>query len=352
MNEEIKRHLEEIERMIRIDELMKEWAVYFHSQDQWKDAIFVEDGPFPYYWNQKIKFLFIGRELYGTRNEADPPTIKYWDEREGMQKLGVFQSRLLYLAYGIINGQYRWEAWRKMDLAEELNCKLAEDSEKIGDAFSYAFMNASKILNEKSSHVEKDIFGKFIKDKINRAFFIREIDLLAPDIIVTGNLNDTGFWGNNENNGFYAEFKEKIKPWPNPEFDNDNCFVWKYTLCQGQEKKDIPMLDGHHFSARGETFEKFYEPICKAAKMFTKPILLVSREDREIVIRYKGEKVFSISRGGSDDAKLITALRETLLHMPPEEGAQVIENGVAIDFSDPELEKLIRNETAMKTVRI
>ena len=83
----------------------------------------------------------------------------------------------------------------------------------------------------------------------------------------------------------------------------------------------------------------------------TKTPLLVSMEDSEIVIRYKGEKVFSISGGGSDDAKLITALRETLLHMPPEEGAQVIENGIAIDFSDPELEKLIQDETAMKTVR-
>ena len=29
----------------------------------------------------------------------------------------------------------------------------------------------------------------------------------------------------------------------------------------------------------------------------------------------------------------------------------VIDNGIAIDFSDPELEKLIQDETAMKTVR-
>ena len=50
---------EEKEMMIRIDELMKEWATYVHSQDQWKDAIFVEDGPFPYYEQQKIKILFI-----------------------------------------------------------------------------------------------------------------------------------------------------------------------------------------------------------------------------------------------------------------------------------------------------
>ena len=65
MNEEIKRHLEEIERTIRIDELMKEWETYCHSQKQWKEAIFVEDGPFPYYEQQEAKILFIGRELPG-----------------------------------------------------------------------------------------------------------------------------------------------------------------------------------------------------------------------------------------------------------------------------------------------
>ena len=78
MNEEIQRHIEGTKRMIRIDELMKEWATYIHCQDQWERerAIFVEDGPFPYYWSQKIKILFIGRELYGKRNEGDPQTIR------------------------------------------------------------------------------------------------------------------------------------------------------------------------------------------------------------------------------------------------------------------------------------
>ena len=165
----------ETESMIRVNELMKEWTTYFHSQDQWRNAIFVEDGPFPYYWNQKIKILFIGRELYGNRSAGDPPTIRYWDEREGMQRLGTFQSRLLYLAYGIINGQYSWEDWQKMNLAKELNCKLAEDSEKVGDAFSYAFMNASKILNEESSQVGKD-FTAFVDDKVNRAFLCARLN--------------------------------------------------------------------------------------------------------------------------------------------------------------------------------
>ena len=254
MNEEIKRHFEEIERMVRIDELMKEWATYCHKK--WSGAIFVEDGPFPYYWNQKIKILFIGRELYGTKNEVDPPTIKYWDEREGMQKLGVFQSRLLYLAYGILHSECSYEDWIKMAEAKKLNCLLAEDTKNQPGAFSYAFMNASKILNEESSQVGKD-FTAFVDDKVNRAFFVREIELLSPDIIVSGNLNDLRFWE-------FEEFKARLKQHNDLNCHKDDCFVWKYEI----GGKTILLLDGHHFSARGETFEKFYEPICKAAKMF------------------------------------------------------------------------------------
>lgn len=255
MNVEIKRHLEEIERMIRIDELMKEWSTYFHSQAQWEKAIFVEDGPFPYYWNQKVKILFIGRELYGNRNAGDPPTIKYWDdEREGMQKLGVFQSRLLYLAYGILHGECSEDTWKKMDTATKLNSVFATDRD---EAFSYAFMNASKILNEKSVYIDRDIFGEFVKDKVNQAFFVREIELLAPDIIVSGNLNDLRFWE-------FEEFKARLKPYNDLNCHKDDCFVWKYKV----GNKTITLLDAHHFSAPGDTFKKFYEPICKTAKVF------------------------------------------------------------------------------------
>ena len=86
-----------------------------------------------------------------------------------------------------------------------------------------------------------------------------------------------------------------------------------------------------------------------------KTLLLVSMENREIVVRYKGEEMF---RAGQNEAKpemqreLIEVLREILVHIPPEECSNVIDNGIAIDFSDPELEKLIQDETAMKTVRV
>ncbi len=258
MNEDIQRHFEEIKRMIRIDELMKDWATYIH-QKQWerngKVAIFVEDGPFPYYWNQRTKILFIGRELYGKRNEGDPPTISYWNERECMEKLGIFQSRLLYLAYGILHGECSEDTWKKMDTATKLNSIFATSN---NEGFSYAFMNASKILNEDSTYVKKDgPFWKFTEDKVNRAFFVREIELLDPDIIISGNLNDLKFWE-------FEEFKAKLEQYNDWNYHKDDCFVWKYEM----SNKKILLLDGHHFSATGDTYKKFYDPICKIAKAF------------------------------------------------------------------------------------
>ena len=180
----------EIERMIRIDELMKEWATYCHSQELWKNAIFVEDGPFPYYWNQKIKILFIGREAYGM--DPSEKNIDYWsDIRE--PSLGVFQSRLLYLAYGIQHGECSYDDWCKMPDAHRLNAIFAEDAQKLDGAFSNAFMNASKLVNTEGTKIG-NICRSFINDKVNRLFFIREIELLAPDIIVSANLNDIGFF--------------------------------------------------------------------------------------------------------------------------------------------------------------
>ena len=101
-----------------------------------------------------------------------------------------------------------------------------------------------------------------------------------------------------------------------------------------------------------------WEMLMKKSNYNTKGVkkpLLVSMEDREIVVRYKGVEMF---RTGKNEPKtemqqeLIAALRETLVHIPPEECSDVIDNGIAIDFSDPELEKLIQDETAMKTVRV
>ena len=244
------------EMTIRVDELMKEWATYCHSQAQWKNSVFVEDGPFPHYFSQKKKILFIGREIPGKKPDQGL-VINYINERMDMPNLGAFQSLLLYLAYGILNEQYNYEQWIKMDNAKKLNALFAEDAKGIDDAFSYAFMNASKILNTESTYVKDGgPFRQFTADKVNRELFIREIELLEPDIIVSGNLNEFSFY-------LHEEFNDIISK-DSGGFTNENCYVWKYKL--KANGKTIPCLDGWHFSAHKPHFECFYQPICEAAK--------------------------------------------------------------------------------------
>ena len=251
----------EIELKTEINKLMEKCAAYCHRpQSLWANSIFVKDGPFPQYEGQRTKILFIGRELYGKQNKEDGLCINYWDERAGMDKLGVFQSRLLYLAYGIHKRECGLDDWLNMKEAKELNKLFANEGKPFDDQFSYAFMNACKILNTKSTYVGKD-FQEFIKDPNNRVFFIREIELINPDIIISGNLNDLSFF--TDANDFYQEFKGKIEANRESQFHNENCFVWQYKI----NNKKIPWLDAYHFSRRGDTFEHFYEPICKAAKI-------------------------------------------------------------------------------------
>ena len=115
----------------KIDALMKDWADYCHLEgSQWVNSIFVKDGAFPFYEQQNPKILFIARELYGKQNKEDGLCINYWDERAGMDNLGVFQSRLLYLAYGISNGQCTMKDWLNMQEAKELNTNLFAKSKE------------------------------------------------------------------------------------------------------------------------------------------------------------------------------------------------------------------------------
>lgn len=242
----------------KIDNLMEEWANYCHrSQSPWNDSIFVKDGPFPQYEKQGTKILFIARELYGRQSKDDGLCINYWDERAGTDNLGVFQSRLLYLAYGIINRQCTKEDWINMQEAKELNKKFAPEGpegETLGDQFSYAFMNASKILNTQGTQIG-DTFWKFINDNENLKFIIEEISLLDPNIIVSANLGDLGLMGK------LMTFSNSIKQKQSDNLlNNENRFIYCFD-------DKIPWIDTWHFSAHKDHFKGFYEPVCEAAKI-------------------------------------------------------------------------------------
>ena len=247
--------IEDLRKITTIGDLMNLWFNY--CQSKWPDAVFVKDGPFPFYEQQKTKILFIGREAYGM--DPSEKNIDYWsDIRE--PSLGLFQSRLLYLAYGIQHGECSYDDWCKMPDAHRLNAIFAEDAKQLDGAFSNAFMNASKLVNTEGTKIG-NICRSFINDKVNRLFFIREIELLAPDIIVSANLNDIGFF-------FHEEFADIVEHDADSEFNNGNCYVWKYKL--QSTGKIIPCLDAWHFSAIHPNFEGFYQPICSAARHYLK----------------------------------------------------------------------------------
>ena len=221
----------------KIKALMDEWKAHCDAKSEWQGK-FVSDGFFPYYTKQAVRVLFIGRESYG---KSGGDYIASYNEMSTPN----FHNRLLYLAYGIVKSESSLDDWLSMDDAKKLDARFAESG-----GFSYAFMNASKINNATGwTMLCKELFYAFIDDPKNRENIIREIELLDPDIIVSANLGDLGFFDR-----FPAIERSADQPC-------EDCCVWY--LNSG---KKIPWIDGWHFSARKPTFESFYSPICSLAK--------------------------------------------------------------------------------------
>lgn len=84
-----------------------------------------------------------------------------------------------------------------------------------------------------------------------------------------------------------------------------------------------------------------------------KPLVKLFVEDGALVCRFKGKEVFRIAGDGAipeDRQQLVTALREMLLKLPPDDGAKIVKHGIAVDFDAPELAKLIETELAIKVI--
>ena len=84
-----------------------------------------------------------------------------------------------------------------------------------------------------------------------------------------------------------------------------------------------------------------------------KPLVKLFVEDGALVCRFKGKEAFRIAGDGAipeDRQQLVTALREMLLKLPPDDGAKIVKHGIAVDFDAPELAKLIETELAIKVL--
>ena len=85
-----------------------------------------------------------------------------------------------------------------------------------------------------------------------------------------------------------------------------------------------------------------------------KPLVKLSVENGALVCRFKEKEAFRIAGDGATPEsrqQLVATLREMLLKLPPKDGANIVEHGIAVDFDAPDLAKLIETELAIKVIR-
>lgn len=151
---------------------------------------FVRDGFYPFYFSQPLKILFVGKECLDLAGcDYLEVLLKSYrtDKTVGDQHLNThkFHSRLLYVAYGLLNGGPEWDDIPFADV--------------IGDTFatpegiSCAFMNVSKFSNEReesghwaANHSLMDF--SVLASGIQRRFVEEQIAILKPDVVISMNL--------------------------------------------------------------------------------------------------------------------------------------------------------------------
>jgi hypothetical protein len=206
-------------------------------------SYFIADGFFPGYYKQNIKVLFIEMEPRYMCEEGDwvQSMIKgYKDENYHNQR--SFTRRLLYTIQGIKhNGEYKFEN------LEEANYYAKEiDSTKD---YGFAFMNMSKYSNCTQVNADYDFINQFLEDSNleNRNYFREEIEILNPDVIITGNLWNGGIEQKYLDLCFgKVEWRKKVN-------DMSNIVV---------NGKSVKILNTYHLSAFPlKDREDFYNPI-------------------------------------------------------------------------------------------
>lgn len=248
----------------KIDKLHSEWRN--HIQNKCANSslpdLYVEDGFFPYYKQQKIKVLFIGREArrIGGCGYIDVMYKAFRDGKVDGRSLNCHQFHALMLAitYGLQNN---FEAYELVPRATVIGRKFASE-----EGISYAFMNLSKFSNETDTSWKSNqqLINTFLQlseidnsldgtDK--KSFFAREIELLSPDIIIGMNLNE------DEKRNRYKFLGE---------LTDQKWYGKQGQVCSQTLKTQLgeyPLFDTFHFSAPNKCEEEdFYLPIMEAAK--------------------------------------------------------------------------------------
>ena len=244
-------------KLRQINALMDEWKSALTEEEQ---KLFVPDGFYPYYFSKKPRILFVAKESTGMRGLAYIDTLfdcyrneKYIGEKNINQYR--FHARMMYMAYGILNGDSTNEDFQNTPFASEIGNNFATER-----GISFAFINISKSSNQNGTYADK----RLIADSYNygKEFIKREIEILEPDVIISANITDkiSDIFGK-------PNVLERVGGG-----NGEECDVCAQTI--KVNSKDILLLDCWHFSYIGgknngkKDFEHFYHPVCSLTKKY------------------------------------------------------------------------------------
>jgi hypothetical protein len=233
--------------------------------DEWRESLadkefaefFIIDGFFPNYYKQTHKVLFVGREARwitsGGDNIVDGDYIGTsldWF-KTGIQNNSTFWRHILQMVQ-LFKSEGKIE-FEKLMSANDCAREMAEKHD-----YGFAVINISKYSNDTDDGGKADWYtiNQFLEDSQleKRNFFYEELEILDPDIIITGNL-----W-NGKINEKYLDLcfgkRTELETYP-PESPEARL----YEIDLGGKK--VKLIDVYHFSSTKPNKESFFTPIKK-----------------------------------------------------------------------------------------
>jgi hypothetical protein len=252
---------EEIQKRQQIVSLMSDWQdeiahKYKNEPDEeyWEGenplSYFIADGFFPGYYSQKTKVVFIERETRFMDEYGDwvQHMIKSFKNNNNHNQKS-FTRHLLYIVQGIKNdGRYKFE---NLEEANDYAKEIVDTND-----YGFAFMNMSKYTNcTQSFKADYDFINQFLEDSNleNRNYFREEIEILSPDVIITGNLWNGGIEQKYLDLCFGKVEWEKINNDIDSKVNVSNIVV---------NSKSVKILNAYHLADYShKDKEDFYDPI-------------------------------------------------------------------------------------------
>lgn len=246
---------EELVRRKQLGDLFDVWTKRLEEAGVANGSLekFVADGFYPGFMSQKHKLLFIGRESLCMTGLDMIEVIygAYHEKTVGGQALNRcrFHAMQMYITYALEHGVHDYSRIPYAD-------KIA-DTFGMPGGISNAFMNISKFSNDNWWYNKNSRKGWVADWKLIDEFvcgsrgepnlFNREIEIIAPDAIVTMNLG-----------GYLKELGplERFR-------DEGDSNVSVYELKVGSRK--IPLFDVWHFSSPGKNQRRdLFDPLVAA----------------------------------------------------------------------------------------